>query len=69
MSVEMREPYVSGFLAFRECGHLMELLRRLRERSAELMPQIILVDGNGVLHPRRMGLASQFGRIFKVNSR
>lgn len=47
--VEMREPYIPGFLAFREVGFLVELLESVGQDHT---PQLILVDGNGVLHPR-----------------
>ncbi len=50
--VEMREPYIPGFLAFREVGFLLERLEEVKVQCPELTPQAILVDGNGVLHPR-----------------
>ena len=55
--VEMTEPYIPGFLAFREVGFLLELLECVREKCPHLAPQVIMVDGNGVLHPR-----GEFGR-------
>lgn len=59
--VRLTQPYISGFLAFREVEHLLNLLDRLRSDSPDLFPQIVMVDGNGVLHHRRFGLASHFG--------
>ena len=50
--VEMTEPYIPGFLAFREVGFLLERLEAVRRGGEGLVPQVILVDGNGVLHPR-----------------
>lgn len=50
--VEMTEPYIPGFLAFREVGFFMELLDSVRRRCPCFIPQAILVDGNGVLHSR-----------------
>lgn len=50
--VEMTEPYIPGFLAFREVGFLVDQLESVRKRHPNLTPQVILVDGNGVLHPR-----------------
>lgn len=55
------EPYVAGFLAFRECPVLVQLLEELAAAQPDLMPQVILVDGNGVLHPRGFGLACHLG--------
>lgn len=49
-------PYVSGLLSFREAPLMLEALRRLRTA-----PDVLLVDGNGRLHPRRLGIASHLG--------
>lgn len=57
--VEMTEPYIPGFLAFREVGFLVELLESVRQQCPHLTPQVIMVDGNGVLHPRGEFDASQ----------
>lgn len=50
--VEMTEPYIPGFLAFREVGCLMDRLECVRKECPKRVPQVILVDGNGILHPR-----------------
>lgn len=50
--VQMTEPYIPGFLAFREVGFLVERLEEVRREHPEVAPQAILVDSNGVLHPR-----------------
>jgi deoxyribonuclease V len=47
------EPYVPGMLAFRE---LPLILRAWEKLSIE--PDIVFFDGNGMLHPRRMGIAT-----------
>ncbi len=49
-------PYLSGFLSFREGKALLSALRRLT-----LLPDILLVDGHGIAHPRSLGLASHLG--------
>jgi deoxyinosine 3'endonuclease (endonuclease V) len=64
--VEMTKPYISGFLAFREVEHLKILVDHLKLTKPEIFPQIIMVDGNGVLHPRRCGLASHLGVVCDV---
>ncbi|KAI9218004.1 endonuclease V [Blastocladiella britannica] len=56
--VHLMQPYIPGFLAFREVDPLLALLRAIPDHLA---PQVLLVDGNGKLHPRRFGLASHLG--------
>lgn len=46
-------PYVPGCLAFRELPLVVETAAKLAQK-----PDVYLFDGNGVLHPRRMGLAA-----------
>ncbi|KAJ2961877.1 hypothetical protein NQZ79_g2848 [Umbelopsis isabellina] len=54
-------PYIPGYLAFREVEPLLALLNDLKAASPDIYPQVILVDGNGVLHPRQFGLACHLG--------
>jgi len=49
-------PYIPTFLAFRE----MPLLLKLYEK-AKVKPDIFFIDGQGIAHPRRCGIASHFG--------
>jgi deoxyribonuclease V len=49
-------PYVPGLLSFRELPILLEAFRRL-----PLAPDAVLVDGQGIAHPRRLVLASHLG--------
>ncbi|MFX1535159.1 MAG: endonuclease V [Promethearchaeota archaeon] len=49
-------PYVPTFLAFRELSGLLVAYNKLKTK-----PDIILVDGNGILHPYGVGIASQLG--------
>ncbi|XP_048223288.1 endonuclease V [Perognathus longimembris pacificus] len=59
--VSLTAPYISGFLAFREVPSLVDLVQRLRETEPGLLPQVLLVDGNGVLHHRGFGVACHLG--------
>ena len=52
-------PYIPGYLSFRELPVVLAL-QRLAEVADRLAP-LILVDGQGLLHPRRCGIATQFG--------
>ncbi|KAJ0400744.1 hypothetical protein P43SY_005465 [Pythium insidiosum] len=64
--VSLPAPYIAGFLAFREVPALTKLYDDLLERCPELAPDIILVDGNGILHPLGFGLASHFGVLREI---
>ncbi|XP_054831310.1 endonuclease V isoform X1 [Eublepharis macularius] len=59
--VAVNAPYVAGFLAFREVPFLVDAMQRLEERRPGLRPQVLLVDGNGILHHRGFGLACHLG--------
>ncbi|XP_022731295.1 endonuclease V isoform X2 [Durio zibethinus] len=45
-------PYVPGFLAFREAPILVHLLEKMKNDASPFYPQVLMVDGNGLLHPR-----------------
>jgi len=49
-------PYIPGFLSFRELPALMQAWQQVQQR-----PDLVLVDGQGIAHPRRLGVASHFG--------
>ena len=53
-------PYIPTYLAFREAPLIGELLKEMREEI------ILLVDGNGILHPRNFGLASHVGVLYNI---
>ena len=55
----VRFPYITGYLAFREIPVHLELLREARQ--ADALAALLLVDGSGVLHPRRGGIAAHLG--------
>ncbi len=54
--MEIPFPYESGFLAFREGPAIAEAIRRLRNE-----PDIVIIDGHGIAHPERLGIASHLG--------
>lgn len=51
-------PYIPGLLGFREVPALLQAFRKIRNE-----PDVILLDGQGISHPRRFGLASHVGLI------
>lgn len=58
---DVNVPYIPSFLAFREIDPLQRLIQRQMVEFPHLTPSCILVDGNGILHPRRAGLACFVG--------
>ncbi|CFR13806.1 MULTISPECIES: deoxyribonuclease V [Yersinia] len=54
-------PYIPGLLSFREYPALLAAWAQLQQR-----PDLVLVDGQGIAHPRRLGVASHFGLLVDV---
>ena len=64
--IKIDEPYVPGFLAFREVKHFVKLIEKLKKNKNEILPQVILVDGNGIHHIKGFGLASHLGVLSDI---
>ena len=58
---ELKVPYQSSYLPFREIDPIVNLIEKQKVDKPELTPAYILVDGNGILHERRAGLATFVG--------
>lgn len=54
-------PYIPGFLSFREGPAIIEALNGLKTK-----PDLILFDGQGIAHPKRLGIASHIGILMDI---
>jgi deoxyribonuclease V len=60
---ELNYPYVPGLLSFREAPAILDALA---QRS--VLPDVLIVDGHGIAHPRRFGLACHLGVLLDLPS-
>ena len=58
-----KAPYLSGFLVYREGPAISEAYVKLKT-----VPDVMIFDGNGILHPRKLGMASHMGVLLDMPS-
>ncbi|MBW4519080.1 MAG: deoxyribonuclease V [Scytolyngbya sp. HA4215-MV1] len=51
-------PYIPGYLSFREVPTVLDALEQL-----QTIPDLLLCDGQGIAHPRRLGIACHLGLL------
>jgi deoxyribonuclease V len=56
-------PYIPGLLSFREAPVILKALSQLKET-----PEMLFVDGHGIAHPRRLGIAAHIGVLTGIPS-
>lgn len=59
-AVSVNVPYVPQFFCFREGPLLLGMIKAAQDRLP-LQPDLIIVDGHGIAHPRRFGVACWVG--------
>ncbi len=58
---EIKFPYIPGLLAFRECPAIIETFEKIRNK-----PDLLMIDGHGLAHPRSFGIACHAGVILGI---
>lgn len=59
--VEAKVPYKSGFLFYKDGPAVIEAFNSLENK-----PDVLIVEANGILHPRRIGMASHVGILLDI---
>lgn len=58
--IPLTYPYIPGLLSFREAPVLLECIKKLKN-----IPDIFIFDGQGIAHPRKMGIATHIGILIE----
>jgi deoxyribonuclease V len=59
--MEVTVPYMPSFLSFREGPSIIKAWEKLK-----IKPDILIFDGQGIAHPRRLGIASHVGVVLDI---
>ena len=54
-------PYIPTYLAYREIPIITKIIEKLEQK-----PDMVMVDGNGILHPFGIGIASHLGVVMNI---
>jgi deoxyribonuclease V len=56
-------PYITGYLSFREGPAIIKAVKKLKTK-----PDLVLFDGQGIAHPKGIGIASHIGALLDIPS-
>jgi deoxyribonuclease V len=59
--LKLNFPYIPGLLSFREAPVCIAAVKKIKNP-----PDVFIIDGQGIAHPRRLGLAAHLGLFFNV---
>ncbi|MGH7885473.1 MAG: deoxyribonuclease V [Thermodesulfobacteriota bacterium] len=59
--VDEKFPYIPGLLAFREGPAIIETYKKIKNK-----PEVLIIDGHGIAHPRRFGIACHVGVLLDI---
>ena len=54
-------PYIHGLLSYRESPAIIQAISKLKNK-----PDVLLIDGHGICHPRKIGMASHTGLLLDI---
>jgi len=54
-------PYIPGLLSFREGPVILDAIEKISDA-----PDLVIFDGHGIAHPRRLGIASHIGLLIDI---
>ncbi len=60
---EIRFPYIPGLLSFREGPVIIKAIKNL-----SVKPDVFIFDGQGIAHPRGIGIATHVGVLLKIST-
>lgn len=57
----VEQPYVPGYVFYREGPVILETYNKIENK-----PDVLMIDGPGIIHPRKIGIASHVGLVLDI---
>jgi deoxyribonuclease V len=61
IKTKVKFPYIPTYFSYREGPIILKIMKKVKNK-----PDVIFIDGNGILHPRNFGIACWVGTILKI---